>query len=136
MVGPAGNPVVGLTLRHDRVDGFWFTLLHELAHVALHYDQLVESETAFVDDMEILSDDAIEREADELARNSLIPRDVLSHVRWGEDTTQDEIMTVAVRSRVHVAVVAGRWQRDHQNYKKFARLIERGTVRATFGLPS
>jgi hypothetical protein len=27
---------------------------------------------------------------------------------------------------------AGRWQRDHQNYKKFSRLIERDALRAMF----
>jgi HTH-type transcriptional regulator/antitoxin HigA len=136
MLRAAGKPVIGLTLRHDRVDSFWFTLFHELAHLALHYDQLLEHDSAFVDDMEIRSDDANEREADELARDSLIPKHILSHVRWDEGTTQDEIVTLAVRARVHVAIAAGRWQRDHQNYKKFARLIERDTVRASFGLPS
>src|SRR5690606_31650273 len=25
-------PVVGLTLRHDRLDNFWFTLFHEVGH--------------------------------------------------------------------------------------------------------
>jgi HTH-type transcriptional regulator/antitoxin HigA len=30
----AGRRVVALTLRYDRVDAFWFTLLHELAHLA------------------------------------------------------------------------------------------------------
>jgi hypothetical protein len=28
-----GTPVIGLTLRYDRLDNFWFCLLHELAHV-------------------------------------------------------------------------------------------------------
>jgi HTH-type transcriptional regulator/antitoxin HigA len=28
-----GTPVVGMTLRFDRLDYFWFILLHELAHV-------------------------------------------------------------------------------------------------------
>lgn len=28
------SPVVALSLRYDRVDAFWFTLLHELNHVA------------------------------------------------------------------------------------------------------
>jgi HTH-type transcriptional regulator/antitoxin HigA len=33
-----GNtPVVGMTLRRDAIDNFWFTILHELAHVLLHY---------------------------------------------------------------------------------------------------
>ena len=30
------SPVIGLTIRHDRLDNFWFTLMHELAHIALH----------------------------------------------------------------------------------------------------
>ena len=48
-----------------------------------------------------------EHEADELARDSLVPRPFLSQVRWGEDTTQDEIITVSVRARVHTSVVGG-----------------------------
>ncbi len=31
----SGGPVVALTMRYDRIDYFWFTLLHELAHLAL-----------------------------------------------------------------------------------------------------
>lgn len=38
-LAPWGRPVVGLTLRYDRLDNFWFTLLHELAHVRLHLDR-------------------------------------------------------------------------------------------------
>ena len=33
---PAGRPVIGLTLRYDRLDNFWFVLFHELAHVVKH----------------------------------------------------------------------------------------------------
>ena len=36
----------------------------------------------------------------------------------------------AARALVPVTVVAGRWQRDHQNYKKFSRLIDRSSVRS------
>jgi HTH-type transcriptional regulator/antitoxin HigA len=132
MVNPGGNPVIGLTLRHERVDSFWFTLLHELAHLSLHYHQLFGRETVFVDDMEIASGDLYEREADRLARESLIPGSVLSQVNWDEATTQDEIVAVSVRARIHVSIAAGRWQRDHQNYKRFARLIERDTLREMF----
>lgn len=31
-----GQPVIGLTLRFDRLDHFWFTLLHEVVHVWKH----------------------------------------------------------------------------------------------------
>jgi HTH-type transcriptional regulator/antitoxin HigA len=130
MASQTGRPVIGLTLRHDRTDSFWFTLLHELAHVALHYDDLIGSNGAFVDDMEIRSEEACEREADKLARDSLIPADILTHVNWGAATAHDDLITISARARVHISVVAGRWQRDHQNYKKFARLIDRSSVRA------
>jgi len=31
-----GNPVIVYTLRYDRVDNFWFTIAHEIAHILLH----------------------------------------------------------------------------------------------------
>lgn len=129
MLGESGNPVIGLTLRHDRIDSFWFTLLHELAHVFLHHEELRSGHAGFVDDLEIRSDDRFECEADQLARESLIPNQILAQMPWNASTSQDDIIAIASRARTHIAVVAGRWQRDHQNYKKFARLIERGTVR-------
>src|SRR4051812_41405718 len=73
MLTGGGMPVIGLTLRYDRIDSFWFTLLHEVSHIALHYGILKNSKEAFVDDMEIRSEDLYEREADDLARNLLIP---------------------------------------------------------------
>jgi HTH-type transcriptional regulator / antitoxin HigA len=124
-----GTPVIGLTLRHERIDNFWFTLLHEAAHISLHYDELTDAGAIFVDDLEIRSEDAFEKEADALAGESLIPKHLLAQVQWDEASTHDDIVALSVRTRVHIAIVAGRWQRDHQNYKKFSRLIERGTIR-------
>jgi hypothetical protein len=38
---PSANPpVVGLTLRYDRADNSWSTLLRELSHISLHYEFL------------------------------------------------------------------------------------------------
>jgi HTH-type transcriptional regulator/antitoxin HigA len=124
-----GNPVIGMTLRHDRVDNFWFTLLHEAAHIALHYELLLEDSAAFIDDLEIRSEDVFEREADSLAGESLIPSHLLTKVRWDESSSHEDIIALAAQARVNVAIVAGRWQREHQNYKKFSRLIVRGTIR-------
>jgi hypothetical protein len=36
MLGADNRPVIGLTLRHDRLDNFWFTLFHEIGHVLKH----------------------------------------------------------------------------------------------------
>lgn len=133
MADLSGRPVIGLTLRYDRTDNFWFTLLHEASHISLHFDQLIDSGEAFVDDMEIRSEDSSELEADALARDSLIPPSILAHVRWDAETTHDDIIALSARARVHVSIAAGRWQRDHQNYKKFSRLIERDSVRSLLG---
>jgi HTH-type transcriptional regulator / antitoxin HigA len=128
MLDANGQPIIGLTLRHDRTDGFWFTLLHEVAHIHLHYEKLRSEQSTFVDDIQIQSDDVYERDADSLARTSLIPDSILSQVRWDGHSTSADITAVASRARVHPSIVAGRWQRDHQNYRKFSRLIERDVL--------
>ncbi|MCR6644921.1 MAG: ImmA/IrrE family metallo-endopeptidase [Terricaulis sp.] len=129
MLDQAERPVVALTLRYDRTDSFWFTLLHECAHVRLHYDRLKTDVAAFIDDIDINSDELHEREADDLARVSLIPDNILKDVTWSQYSTAADIYAVASRARVNVAVAAGRWQRDYRNYRKFSRLIERGNIR-------
>ncbi|HMQ31819.1 MAG TPA: HigA family addiction module antitoxin [Chloroflexaceae bacterium] len=37
---PEGAPIIALTLRYDRIDSFWFTLMHELAHLVLGHRTL------------------------------------------------------------------------------------------------
>jgi HTH-type transcriptional regulator/antitoxin HigA len=130
MLDDRQQPIVALTLRHDRTDGFWFTTIHELSHIHLHFDELLNDAQPFIDDMEIHSEDEFEKEADDLARISLIPDSVINQVRWSEQSTNDDLLTASARARVHISVVAGRWQRDFQNYRRFARLIERDKLRS------
>ena len=37
----AGHPVIALTLRYNRIDNFWFTLMRELAHVVAGHLSLI-----------------------------------------------------------------------------------------------
>ena len=72
-----GRPVIGLTLRYDRIDNFWFCLLHELAHVGRHLDR--NQGDTFIDDqtlrrIEGARVDSREIQADEWAEEALIPR--------------------------------------------------------------
>jgi HTH-type transcriptional regulator/antitoxin HigA len=46
--------VIGLILRHDRLDNFWFTIVHELAYLYLHLDG---ENIAFFDDTKQPVDD-------------------------------------------------------------------------------
>jgi HTH-type transcriptional regulator/antitoxin HigA len=70
-----GAPVIGLTLRYDRLDHFWFSLLHELAHVGRHFEKTRAD--AFVDDLSLrdvkgAKRDPKENDADEWAEEGLI----------------------------------------------------------------
>ena len=72
-----GTPVVALTLRHNRLDNFWFCLLHEVAHVGRHMDY--DNPRAFLDDQSLRrarspAEDPREQEADEWAEEALIPQ--------------------------------------------------------------
>ena len=61
-----GNPVIVLSLRYDRIDNFWFTLMHEVAHIESGHRGTI------IDDFEQDAASADERTADELAQNWLI----------------------------------------------------------------
>jgi HTH-type transcriptional regulator/antitoxin HigA len=69
-----GAPVIGLTIRHDRLDNFWFTLLHELVHAWKHLPELGMAITDEEVDKGHDGDDAKEAEANRLARDAFIPR--------------------------------------------------------------
>lgn len=126
-------PVVGLTLRHDRVDNFWFTLLHELAHVALHAGQTA----GFFDDLDVSHQgDPREEEADALAGEALIPDDEWHHSPASRLRTPQTAQHLANRLGVHVAIVAGRMRFESHSYHKLSHMVGRGEVRRLFPNPN
>ena len=135
MRGPDGTPVVALTLRHDRLDNFWFCLMHELAHIVLHLD---DEASVFLDDLSLRdgcdgSPSAIrEREADELAEEALVNGSSWARVGFPDAATNLRIVELAMEAKVHPAVVAGRVRFETRNYRRFGGLIGRGEVRRIF----
>jgi HTH-type transcriptional regulator/antitoxin HigA len=124
-----GTPVIALTLRRDRIDNFWFTLLHELAHVAKH---LTEQRGLIVDDLEISSVEEFEQEADRLAEEALVPAADWATLRKGTYIAGADVEALANKAGVNVAIVAGRWQLRNRDFRKFSKLLGHGTVRALF----
>jgi HTH-type transcriptional regulator / antitoxin HigA len=124
-----GVPVVALTLRRDRIDNFWFTLLHELAHVAEH---LTEERDVIFDDLEIGSTEKIETDADRLAEEALIPAGVWETLRKDACVRVADVEAIAARSGVNVAIVAGRWQQRHRDFRRFSKLLGHGEIRPQF----
>ena len=127
-----GRPVVGLTLRHDRIDNFWFCLLHELAHVGLHLDD--GSDGLFFDDHDLRGKTAgsgaeREEEADRLASDALLPPAV-----WDDQeiATVEDLLGLAHRAGVHPAIVAGRIRYETGDYRRFTQFVGSGAVRRLF----
>lgn len=128
---PNGSPVVGLTLRHDRLDNFWFTLFHELAHVALH---LYESDMdAFFDDMSRIDRrDRLEKQADQFASDALIPPKDWKAAGLKKSSPPRTILSFAEKLRIGPAIPAGRVRFESGDYKVFRPLIGAGKVRSMF----
>lgn len=130
MLSGSGLPVIGLTLRFDRIDNFWFTLLHECAHVWKHLsrpgdvilDRLIDAE----------SNDAIEKEANRVARDLLISRAHWRSASVRQMPTKAGIVNFAREQGIHPAIVAGRLQREAENYAIFTDLTGQGAVRKLF----
>lgn len=121
------TPVIGLTLRHDRLDNFWFTLLHELAHVILHYRTGLSS--GFFDSIENLSIDEIEEEADKFAENLLIPEEVWSRSPARIAKSAEPLEKLAKQLGISPAIVFGRVRMERKNYALFSNKIGSGMVR-------
>lgn len=125
-----GSPIIGMTLRHDRLDSFWFTLMHELAHLQRH---LGSQTIAFVDDIgNVDSTDQREREADAIAAEVLIPRAVWGRSDAARRRTGDAIESLASELRISPAIVAGRIRRETNNWKILTKYLGQGEVRRHF----
>jgi len=101
---PNGTPCVSISMRFKRADNIWFTLLHELAHVALHYNDL---DVAIIDDMEAINDSKAERQANALASNSICPRDIYRSLKSKITTKEKDLLEDAKLAQVHPALLAG-----------------------------
>ena len=123
MLMPDGTPVIGLTLRHDRIDNFWFCLLHELAHVAKH---LTASDRIIIDDLDLRerateSEDKIEKEADEMSRDALIPKKVWERNPIKGKVSAAKVYALAEQLKIHPAIIAGRVRYEQNNYKLLSK---------------
>jgi HTH-type transcriptional regulator/antitoxin HigA len=125
-----GRPVIGLTIRYDRIDNFWFSLMHELVHVARHLDQ---DQAPFYDDLDVgPEDDPREKEADSVAGEALIANEEWRKSPASRLRSPEAIQQLANLLRVHPAIVAGRYRHEHKNYRVLNQFVGHGQVRCLF----
>ncbi|NWF46793.1 HigA family addiction module antidote protein [Hydrogenophaga sp. D2P1] len=106
------TPVVGMTLRYDRIDNFWFVLRHELEHV-LNGDGKKE----YILDLSVGEDNGtlpgIEIVANAAAADFCTPQDELSHfiAKFSPYFSEERVLAFSRSVRVHPGLVVGQLQR-------------------------
>jgi HTH-type transcriptional regulator/antitoxin HigA len=113
------NPVIALTLRYNRIDNFWFCLLHELAHLAKH---LTMDETNIIID-ELEPKDAKEEEADRIAQNALIQEEYWKKVNLDANNLAREVISLSEQLKIHPAIIAGRIRFEKNNYRMLSQFL-------------
>ena len=108
-------PVIALSLRYDRIDAFWHTLLHECAHVK-YKDGLTED----IVDFDLVGDEAdssiakpeAELKADQFASGFSIPKAELDGfiARVRPLFSKTRIQAFAAKLNVHPGLVVGQLQ--------------------------
>ncbi|MDD4700547.1 MAG: ImmA/IrrE family metallo-endopeptidase [Oscillospiraceae bacterium] len=126
------NSVIGLTLRYDRLDNFWFTLMHELAHISLHFNQDIDYFYDEIEGVKGVDIDSKELEADKMAREVLVPDN-----KWENSPAKLIPSPMAAQSLadelgVHIAVVAGIMRHEHKNYYYLNKIVNNFKVRQYF----
>ena len=131
MRGADGAPIIGLTLRHDRLDNFWFTLIHELVHAWKH---ITDSDIAITDEdiQDEQDEDAKEAEANNFAREVFIPRSEWKRSDAFLRPSFENVIALANKLHVNPAVVAGRLRREKVGYSALSKLVGYRQVRKWF----
>jgi len=124
-----GQPVIAMSLRFPRLDYFWFTLLHELAHLVLHADQL--KDPVFFDVEANEETDRIEKAANRLAKDSIVDRESWRNCAPKYDTSDRAVLAYAAEQGVHPSLVAGLLRKESGNYVRYSSIINEHDVRKT-----
>lgn len=118
----ASSPVIAMSLRHDRIDNFWFTLMHECAHIMQHDKLSVDVDVDTVDASELPEE---ERRANEFAAGALVPREEMRdfQMRVAPLYSRMKVLGFAARIQVHPGIVAGQIRNAEQNYRIFHDML-------------
>jgi len=104
------QPVIAVSLRYDRIDGFWHTLAHELSHVRHGDRPAVDSNLVGASREE--PEDETERRANTEASEWLIPSSTLDSfiMRTRPRYSKQRIIQFANLHQIHPGIVVGRLQ--------------------------
>ncbi|MBC8531822.1 HigA family addiction module antitoxin [Gehongia tenuis] len=109
--------ILALNDRRKYADLFWFALFHEIGHVMQKRKKLfISTNYEYIE-----TDKKLEEEADNFARDTLIPaRQYAEFVGMDRFYTREEITDFAKKISIHPGIVVGRLQHDRKvDFRKF-----------------
>lgn len=123
-------PVIGMSLRYDRIDNFWFVLRHELEHVIrLHGRDAMMLDTELEGKRAETGDDIAqeERMANQAASEFCVPQRALESfiARKAPFCAERDIIGFARTLQIHPGLVAGQLQHKLNRYDRFRNHLVR-----------
>ena len=120
------SPVIGMSLRFDRIDNFWFVLRHELEHVLLGHGRTTIMLDTDMDGINASTSDLLQEEerlANEAAADFCVPKEKLRKFIAVKSPLfpERDLVGLARTLHVHPGVVAGQLRHKTGRYKLFAK---------------
>lgn len=115
-------PVIGMSLRLDRIDNFWFVLRHEIEHVLLKHglkQEVIDAE--LIENKGPVSEE--ERIANSAASEFCVPQIKLASfiARKSPYVSEMNIVSFALTLDVHPGIVVGQYQRKIDDFRYFKK---------------
>lgn len=118
------KPAIAMSIRFDRIDNFWFVLMHELGHLFHRHGGSADHHLEKSVDEDALPDE--ERQASQFASEQLVPRGELMHfiARTEPYFSAQSILTFAAALDLHPSLVVGQLQhRGKVGYSSFRPML-------------
>lgn len=115
------SPVVGMSLRYDRIDNFWFVLRHEIEHVLRNHGKDAPMVDADLEGEKAGTNDTVpeeERVANAAAAQFCVPADKLDSFlkRKHPFYYERDVLAFAQIQKIHPGLIVGQMQRRLNRY--------------------
>lgn len=100
------NPVILMSLRYDRIDNFYFTLVHEIGHIVLHGD---DDNNNFFDDTNSIdnSGNEKEKEANKFAQENLVSPELINELKKIKLLRSSMVVKKSKEVNIHPGIMIG-----------------------------
>ena len=131
-------PVIGMSVRYDRIDNYWFVLRHEIEHVLQSHGRDKEIVDAELEGEKASPDGNIpieERIANAAASEFCVPaHEMDSFIKRKNPFFSDrDVLGLAKRLQVHPGIVAGQLRRRLDKWSIFSKMLVKVRSHAVSG---